>query len=99
MNNAIYMILALITGLALGSFFFGGLWWTVRKAVQARIPALWFAGSLIIRLSVTMVGFYLIGAGSWQRLLICLVGFALARMLVIRFTKARDEKMIQQEKQ
>ena len=99
MNNAIYMILALITGLALGSFFFGGLWWTVRKAVQARIPALWFAGSLIIRLTVTMVGFYLIGAGSWQRLLVCVAGFALARMLVIRFTKTRDEKMIQQQKE
>ena len=99
MNNAIYMTLALIAGLALGTFFFGGLWWTVRKAVQARIPALWFAGSLIIRLTVTMVGFYLVGNGSWQRLLVCVAGFALARMLVIRFTKTHDEKMIQQQKE
>jgi F1/F0 ATPase, Methanosarcina type, subunit 2 len=98
MNDAIYMALALLTGVALGSFFFGGLWWTVRKAVHAKIPALWFGGSLMIRMAVTMSGFYLIGAGSWQRLLVCGIGFALARMLVIRFTKIRDEKVIQQEK-
>lgn len=99
MTNAIYMTLALIAGLALGTFFFGGLWWTVKKVVNAQIPALWFAGSFIIRIVVTMSGFYLIGAGSWQRLLVCGIGFAVARMIVMRITKTREEKGFQPKKE
>ncbi len=39
-NETIYMILAFVAGLALGTVFFGGLWFTVKKAVTAKIPAL-----------------------------------------------------------
>ena len=45
MNEPLSLVLALITGVVLGAIFFGGLWWTVRKCVSAKQPALWFFGS------------------------------------------------------
>ena len=99
MNETLYMILAFIAGLALGTLFFGGLWFTVKKAVTAKIPALWIFGSFFLRISITLVGFYFISSGNWQRLLICVAGFIVARSLVIHFTKSIDEKQIQLKKE
>lgn len=94
MNEIVYMILAFIGGLLLGTLFFGGLWLTVRKLVTSRIPALWFLGSFILRVSITLIGFYYIFSGSWQRLLICVAGFIIARYIVIHFTKTNEEKQV-----
>lgn len=99
MNEILLMILALIAGLALGTLFFGGLWFTVKKAVAAKIPAIWFFVSLLIRLSITLIGFYYLSRGSWQRLLVGIVGFIIARIIVLRFTKSIDEKQIQLKKE
>ena len=94
MNEIVYMILAFIGGLLLGTIFFGGLWFTVRKLVISKIPALWFLGSFILRVSITLIGFYYISSGSWQRLLICVAGFITARYTVIHFTKSTEEKQV-----
>ncbi len=80
------LAVALLAGVALGLFFFGGLWWTVRKGSTAANPAWWFMGSFLLRTGVALGGFYAIGADDWRRLLAALVGFILARMLIIRFT-------------
>lgn len=89
-----YMILAFIAGLFLGTIFFGGLWFTVRKLVTSKIPALWFLGSFFLRVSITLIGFYYMSSGSWQRLLICVAGFITARFAVIHFTKSNEEKQV-----
>jgi F1F0 ATPase subunit 2 len=94
MNEIVYKILAFIVGLLLGTIFFGGLWFTVRKLVTSKRPALWFLGSFILRVSITLIGFYYISSGSWQRLLICVAGFIIARFAVIHFTKLSKEKLI-----
>ena len=99
MNETVNMTLAFISGLALGTLFFGGLWLTVKKAVNAKIPALWIFGSFFFRISVTLVGFYFIGSGNWVRLLICLSGFIIARFIVIHFTKSIDEKQMHVKKE
>jgi F1F0 ATPase subunit 2 len=85
------LILSLIVGTALGLFFFGGLWWTVRKAITSTNPALWFFGSVMLRMAVVMSGFYLVMAGDWRRLCIALVGFIIARMLVTHFSPSPQE--------
>ncbi len=85
--NELLLLAALATGLLLGAFFFGGLWWTVNKGVSSERPALWFFGSMLLRMSVTLAGFYLVGRDDWQRWLLCLVGFALARLIVKRLTR------------
>ena len=94
MNEIVYKILAFIVGLLLGTIFFGGLWFTVRKLVTSKRPALWFLGSFILRVSITLIGFYYISSGSWQRLLICVAGFIIARFAVIHFTKLSEEKQV-----
>ena len=45
---------ALAAGLLLGAFFFGGLWWTVRKGVV--VPT---AGALVLRQPAVAHGHYL----------------------------------------
>jgi F1F0 ATPase subunit 2 len=78
------LVLALLVGALLGAFFFGGLRWTVRKGVTSARPALWFLGSLLLRTALILVGFYLVSQGHWSRLAMCLLGFLIARVLVVK---------------
>jgi F1F0 ATPase subunit 2 len=72
--------------------FFGGLWWTVRKGVSSPRPALWFLGSLLLRTGIVLAGFYFVGRRSWERLLACLLGFVIARLVVVmRLTRRRSK--------
>ncbi|KIZ40240.1 MULTISPECIES: ATP synthase subunit I [Rhodopseudomonas] len=91
MNELLPLLLAGIAGLALGGFFFGGLWWTVRKVVSSPRPALWVFGSLLLRMAIALCGFYLVSGGDWQRLLSCLVGFTIARFAVTRLTRGAGD--------
>ena len=91
MNEFLILAEALAAGLLLGAFFFGGLWWTVRKGVSSKHPALWFPGSLLLRMSLVLVGFYFAGRGNWQRLVACLLGFIIARFCVMRLTRTPVE--------
>ncbi|MDD5272870.1 MAG: ATP synthase subunit I [Methylovulum sp.] len=87
-DDIIAGMLALLVGGLLGMVFFGGLWWTVQKSLSSPHPALWLLGSLLIRTGITLAGFYAVSAGAWQRLLLCLLGFVLARQMVIRLSPA-----------
>ena len=87
MNNVLFLALALMAGLLLGTIFFGGLWWTVRKGLSSKSPAVWFLGSLLLRMGIVLAGFYFIGRGDWQRLVVCLLGFIIARIIVMRLTR------------
>ena len=78
---------ALAAGLLLGVFFFGGLWWTVVRGAASQQPAVWFFGSLVLRMSITLVGFYFVGRDHLGRWLACLLGFVLARLIVTRLTR------------
>jgi F1F0 ATPase subunit 2 len=82
---------ALAAGILLGTFFFGGLWWTVRKGLDSRHAALWFISSMLLRTAVVMLGLYWVMGDSWQRLLAALLGFVVARLLVTRLTKVAQE--------
>ncbi|MGB9927588.1 MAG: ATP synthase subunit I [Methanosarcina sp.] len=85
--------MVLIAGILLGGFFFGGLWLTVQKGLSVRRPELWFLGSLLTRTIITVTGFYFVSDGQFTRLLLCLLGFFLARRIVLRLTReAGDEK-------
>jgi len=91
MNETLSLVLALVTGVLLGAMFFGGLWWTVQKGVSSKRPALWFFGSLLLRTSIALAGFYFIARGHWERLLVCLLGFIIARLIVTRLTRAAEK--------
>ncbi len=87
MNDALLLTLAGMAGAWLGAFFYGGLWWTARKGLSSPRPALWFLGSGLVRMSVALAGFYFVGGGQWPRFAACLVGFVLARVVVMRLTR------------
>ena len=91
MNNVLFLALALMAGLLLGAIFFGGLWWTVRKGISSKSPALWFLGSMVLRMGIVLAGFNFIGRGDWQRLVVCLLGFIIARIIVMRLTRTPIE--------
>jgi F1F0 ATPase subunit 2 len=48
-------------------------------------------GSLLLRTGLAMAGFYFIGRGHWERLLVCLLGFVMARLIVMRLTRAAEK--------
>lgn len=70
-------------GFGLGIFYFTALWFTVKKIAQAKHPVLIMIASGVARLSLALVGFYFLIDGHWQRLLIAMVGFLIARSLLI----------------
>ena len=91
MSDLLTLLLASLAGGVLGALFFGGLWWTVRRAMAAKQPALWVFGSLLLRTSVALAGFYVVSGGHMDRLLLCLLGFVMARLLVTRLTRSSGE--------
>ncbi len=94
-----YMVMAFAGGILLGVIFFAGLWFTVKKVTFSKTPALLILGSFILRMVITLIGFYFISMGDWKNLLGCLIGFIIARFVVIRFTKLIDEKQLQLKKE
>lgn len=89
MSSALVWVLGLLSGALLGLIFFGGLWWTVRRGLLSPVPALWFSVSWLIRTAVALGGFYVVSHGEWQRLLACLLGFFLARIVLMHVSRKR----------
>lgn len=84
MKEALGLLSPWLGGVGLGVFFFGGLWWTVRRGIRSGHAAVWFTGSLLLRTVVALAGMYWCAAGRWEKLLACVFGFIVARVLVTR---------------
>lgn len=87
MMNDLWLLVPLLAGLLLGILFFGGLWWTVQRAMSSEWVGLWFFASLLLRTAIVLVGFYLACGEAWQRWLAALLGFAVARLLITRMSR------------
>ena len=83
------LIVSLIAGLLAGGIFFAGLWYTVRKLAVSDHPGLVVALSFIVRVAIVLGAFYLVGRGHFDRMLFCLGGFLIARIVIIRLTRER----------
>ncbi len=83
-HDALALVLALIAGLGIGLFYFGGLWLTVRRLPEARQPALLMFGSFLGRTAASMIGIFLVMGGELARLLACLAGIIIARLVLVR---------------
>ena len=88
MNEPLSLAYAFAAGALLGAMFYGGLWWTVRLGISSKRVALWFLGSLLLRISVALAGFYLVSDGQWEQLLACLLGFVMPRLSVARLAQS-----------
>jgi len=87
MSDMLLLALTALAGMLLGAVYFGGLWWTVKKGLTSPRPAQWFIVSLLVRLGFTLPGFYFLAGDDWKKLLACLLGFVIARVIVIRLTE------------
>jgi F1F0 ATPase subunit 2 len=92
MSETWLLIAALFAGLLLGTIFYGGLWWTVRRSVSSKTLSLWLIGSFALRAIIAVSGFYFVSQGDWRRLLGCLLGFVVARIGVTRLTSIRNQQ-------
>ena len=90
MNETLTLVLAWVAGGVLGAIFFGGLWWTVRKGLSSQQPALWFFGSLLLRMSIALAGFYVVAGGHWERLLLCLARICHGTLVVTWLTRPSE---------
>lgn len=90
MSEPFMLLPAFMGGLLLGAVFYGGLWWTVRKGLTSQRPALWFFISYLLRTVMIITGLYAFSGGQWQRLLSCLLGCLLARVIVMRHGKITE---------
>ena len=87
MSDIGLLIRALTAGLALGAVFFGGLWWTVSRALTTTVPGVWFGLSALLRMSVTIIGLYYFARLGLPSLIACLCGLLVARGAVKRLTR------------
>jgi F1F0 ATPase subunit 2 len=90
MNETLTLLLAWSAGGLLGAIFFGGLWWTIAKGTLSKHPALWFTGSLALRMSIVLAGFYFVCDHHCERLLLCLTGFIVAGLAITLMTKEKQ---------
>lgn len=84
--------LVFLAGIALGCFYFGGLWLTTRSVARSPkgnvqlgsslSPALKMLLSFIGRMGITLTGVYWLMQGNWIRALVALLGILTARIAV-----------------
>jgi F1F0 ATPase subunit 2 len=85
MNELVAALVGFFVGLFLGGFYFGGLLWTVNKGLRGKRKVLLFISSYVVRMVCVGVGFYMVGGSSWLNFVTSLVGFLIARSIVIHF--------------
>lgn len=89
-------IIALIIGLGLGLFYFGGLWLTVQQLPVTKHPYRLMLFSFLFRLGISMFILSLIVGGNSQlynviSLLACCLGFLMVRTIAIVLIQTRSK--------
>ncbi len=81
------ILVAAVAGIAIGLFFYGGLWFTVRHLVTTRHPVLLTVASFWGRTLITAASFLVVTQGRWENALAALAGFVLGRVLVSQLAR------------
>lgn len=84
MNAMLSLPIALAAGMVLGLFYFGTLWLTVKQLPRVQRPELLALASYLGRTALTVLGFYLLMGGRWERLAVGVLGFLLMRVILVR---------------
>jgi F1F0 ATPase subunit 2 len=92
MSEIPILIRALLAGLLIGTLFYGGLWWTVRRAVSKSYVGVWVLGSFLLRTCIALAGFYFVARNDWRALLACFLGFLIARLGITRLTRVSPDR-------
>jgi len=76
--------LAAMWGLGIGGFYFYGLWWTLAGLSKSTKPGRWLGISYMVRVSVAMLGFWLVVRNDLICFFITLATFFLMRFILTR---------------
>jgi F1F0 ATPase subunit 2 len=93
MINLFYVLMAFFVGMGAGLFYFGGLWWTVRRLPSARQPALLTLGSFLLRTGLSLIAFCFASGGHWEGILASLLGFIIVRVFLVRRIRSSPAKV------
>lgn len=78
------LLAAFATGMALGVFYFVGLWKTVKNMPSSHHPVRLMIGSFAVRILILLPVLYFITAGHWERLMAAMAGFFIIKMFLTR---------------
>lgn len=83
-TNPILLGLSFIWGAALGLFYFGGLWITLKHISRANRPKSWLGLSFVIRISFIMIGFWAIIRKDPAAFILTILAFFITRFILMR---------------
>lgn len=87
------ILISFAGGIALGIFFYAGLWLTIRALCFSRHPILLTLSSFWTRMLIALGGFFLFMHGQWENAAAWLAGFILGRIIVsILLPRAERER-------
>lgn len=87
--SAAGIVAASLAGVALGAFFYGGLWLTVARLNTTRHPAILALASFWMRSLAVLLGVVFFARQGWQLGLIVIPGFAAGRLAISFFLRER----------
>lgn len=79
-----YLVAAFTAGLFLAIANYLVLWFTVKRLVHSRSPAILALASLLSRMAAVVLGFYMATGGDPAGLAACVGGFLLVRAVAVR---------------
>lgn len=80
------LLIILLVGWILGLLFYGSLWLTTSRVLHSKHPVVWVLGGFVLRMALVLPALYWVSDARWERLLVCVAGFLIARPLVIRLS-------------
>jgi len=84
MTDILIYIPSFIGGLLIGLAYFGSLRWITAQIAEVESPSRLLLGSFLVRTPLALIAFYWVANDSWQGLILALIGFVLARMILVR---------------
>lgn len=84
-TGALGLGLAFAGGAVAAAFYFGTLWFLVRRLDRLTWPAAWLGVTGILRLAVVLAIFAVLAGPRWERWLAALAGFLALRIALVRW--------------
>lgn len=92
MNEIVKVMIFFFAGAGIGIFYFGGLWWTLRRLSRSRNPHWLTLGSFLLRSGFCLAGlFWIAREGRWELMVSSLLGIIGARWAMVRLLSPERE--------
>lgn len=78
------LLLLIAVGFAVGLLYFLGLWWTLKGLPADGGWTGRFVGSFVLRAAFVVAVFYLLMGNDWRRIFALILGFMVARFVMVR---------------